>query len=75
MSALTQRGNLGVYFTADLQQVAADTPNTAVTSAVETTGPAAGTLKDPAPTNPTRDYAGMMWGVAAIAGIYWLLRA
>lgn len=74
MSALTQRGNLGVYFTADLQQPLAETPNMAVTTPVETSGPAAGTIKESAPVNATRDYAGIMWGAAAVAVIYWVLR-
>lgn len=74
MSSLTQRGNLGVYFVEDLKQPLADTPNAAVTTAVETSGPASGTIKEPAPVNSTRDYSGMLWGVAAVASIYWLLR-
>ena len=74
MSSLTQRGNLGVYFVEDLKQPLADTPNAAVTTAVETSGPAAGTIKESAPVNSTRDYAGMMWGAAAVAVIYWVLR-
>ena len=74
MSVLTRRGNLGVYFEEDLKQPLAETPNMAVTTPVETSGPAAGTIKEPAPVNSTRDYSGMLWGVAAVASIYWLLR-
>jgi len=74
MSVLTRRGNLGVYFEEDLKQPLAETPNMAVTTPVETSGPAAGTIKESAPVNSTRDYAGMMWGAAAVAVIYWVLR-
>lgn len=74
MSVLTRRGNLGVYFEEDLKQPLAETPNMAVTTPVETSGPTAGTIKESAPVNATRDYAGMMWGAAAVAVIYWVLR-